>query len=63
MSNVYVSEHSYPMLPGCKRSSLVLAFDGHWLRLTGGKRFYFYRAVSGRPLPDGSFDYSSNRQQ
>jgi hypothetical protein len=31
--------------------------------MTGGKRSYFYWAVSGHPSPDGRFDYSLDRQQ
>lgn len=64
----YSSERYNPTLAHC--GILRLTFDGHYLRMTGGNNTgrtcgpvtYRYPAVSGRPLADGSFDYSAERQ-
>jgi len=42
----------------------TLAFDGNQLSIShNGKEVYSTKAYSGRPLEDGSFDYSVSRQK
>lgn len=61
MSDKYADERYNPTLRRC--GSLQLKFDGKSLTMTGGKKAYEYRAVSGKPRPDGTFEYSQDRQR
>jgi len=72
----YAAERHDPEFPACGSSSVTLKFDGEHLWMYGirsvetsrysavlnGKPFK-YAAVSGRPLSDGTFDYSDSRQR
>jgi hypothetical protein len=57
----YSGERYDPDFGHC--ANLRLFFDGSYLRLSGGATFYSFQAVSGRPLPSGGFDYSTDRQK
>lgn len=57
----YSGERYDPDFAHC--ANLRIFFDGSFLRMTGGAKMYSYPAVSGRPLADGSFDYSVDRQK
>lgn len=61
MPNPYVAEQGVPSAPLCGRSNIQLRFDGRFLTLSG-PNMRAYTAVSGRPLPSGTFDYSLARQ-
>lgn len=63
MSDDYAEERSAPTIPACMRSKLTLAFNSHFLQVTGLKTTSIFHAVSGKHDKDAKFDYSVNRQK
>jgi hypothetical protein len=57
----YSKERYDPSLAMCR--DLELRFDGQTLTFYAGGKIYTYHAVSGEPLPDGSFPYDDARQR
>lgn len=63
MSAKYAAERTVPNHPACGRSRISLVFDGKQLRAAGTVEAMTYPAVSGRPVSQGKFDYSADRQK
>lgn len=57
----YSAERYNPTFARC--GALSLLFDGSRLVMNGGRKVGTYRAVSGKPLEGGKFDYSVERQR
>lgn len=56
----YENERYTPTFANCFK--LKLKFDGRFLHIEGGKRCYFYPAVSGKKDKNGSFNYQLQNQ-
>jgi Protein of unknown function (DUF2778) len=59
----YASERRQPTAPMCGASAIALYFNGRALGMGGNGASLGYPAVSGKPLANGSFDYSAARQR
>jgi type VI secretion system (T6SS) effector TldE1-like protein len=63
MPDKYAHERGEPRYPACGRATIRLVFDGVRLTGSGAGRSMVYPAVSGRPIGQGAFDYSADRQK
>jgi hypothetical protein len=59
----YAKEKGKPEVSACGKSTIGIGFNGAYLALVGEKVANYYVAVSGRPLENGKFDYSEERQK
>jgi hypothetical protein len=59
----YANERRTPEVPMCGASAIALYFNGYALGMGGSGAALSYPAVSGRPLANGTFDYSVARQR
>lgn len=65
MADKYLAEKRVPTFPRCGKSSISMAFDGHFLTMNGNGN-KTYAGVSGAPIDASkkiTFDYSVERQK